>query len=57
MKNELTAEEWVILADYIDKGDRVFDFWKNDKSFIKNTEILQSAKRKFFRTARENRNI
>ena len=53
MKNDLTAEEWVILADYMDKGERVFDFWKKDKSLIKNTELLKSAQRKFFQTAKE----
>ena len=53
MKNDLTAEEWVILADYMDKGERVFDFWQKDKSVIKNTKILKSAQRKFFQTAKE----
>lgn len=53
MKNDLTAEEWVALADYLDKEDRIFDLWKKDKSLGKNTELLKSAKRKFFETARD----
>lgn len=53
MKNDLTAEEWTLLADFLDKGDRVFEFWKKDKSLSKNTKILRSAQKKFFETARE----
>lgn len=53
MKNDLTAEEWVVLADFLDKGDRVFEFWKNDKTLIKNKKALMSAQKKFFETARE----
>lgn len=53
MKNDLTAEEWVVLADYLDKEDRIFDLWKKDKSLGKNTKLLKSAKRKFFETARD----
>ncbi|WP_312541388.1 hypothetical protein [Enterococcus sp.] len=53
MKNDLTREEWVVLADYLDKEDRIFDLWKKDKSLGKNTKLLKSAKRKFFETARD----
>lgn len=53
MKNNLTAEEWIVLADFLDKGDRVYDFWKKEKSLGKNTKLLNSAKKKFFGTARE----
>lgn len=53
MKNDLTREEWVVLADYLDKEDRIFDLWKKDKSLSKNTKLLRSAKRKFFETARD----
>jgi|GEM_PF-1596350 len=53
MKNDLTAEEWVVLADYLDKEDRIFDLWKKDKSLGKNTKLLRSAQRKFFQTARD----
>lgn len=53
MKNDLTSEEWTLLADFLDKGDRVFEFWKKDKSLSKNTKILRSAQKKFFETARE----
>lgn len=53
MKNELTREEWVVLADYLDKEDRIFDLWKKDKSLGNNTKLLKSAKRKFFETARD----
>ncbi|OTN76743.1 hypothetical protein A5886_001822 [Enterococcus sp. 8G7_MSG3316] len=55
MKNELTAEEWVLLADYMDKGERIFDFWKKDKNLTRNTKILRVAQRKFFQVASENR--
>ena len=53
MKNDLTREEWIVLADYLDKEDRVFDFWKKDKTLSKNTKLLRSAQRKFFQTARD----
>ncbi|WP_251869163.1 hypothetical protein [Enterococcus italicus] len=53
MKNDLSAEEWLVLADFIDKGDRVFDFWKKDKSLAKNKASLKSAQRKFFDVAKE----
>ncbi|KPG70827.1 hypothetical protein [Enterococcus sp. RIT-PI-f] len=53
MKNDLTGEEWIVLADYLDKEDRVFDFWKKDKTLSKNTKLLRSAQRKFFQTARD----
>ena len=53
MKNNLTAEEWLVLADFLDKGDRVFEFWKKDKSISKNKKLLRSAQKKFFGTARE----
>lgn len=53
MKNDLTNLEWLVLADFIDKGDRVFDFWKKDKSLAKNKSLLKSAQRKFFDVAKE----
>lgn len=53
MKNNLSAEEWLVLADFLDKGDRVFEFWKKDKSLSKNKKLLRSAQNKFFETARE----
>lgn len=53
MKNDLTREEWLVLADFLDKGERVFDFWKKDKVLSKNQKLLQSAQKKFFETARE----
>lgn len=53
MKNDLSAEEWLVLADFIDKGDRVFDFWKKDKSLAKNKALLKSAQRKFYDVAKE----
>lgn len=53
MKNDLTAEEWLVLADFLDKGDRVFGFWKKNKSLSKNQKLLRSAQKKFFETARE----
>ena len=56
MKNDLTADEWLVLADFLDKGDRVFDFWKKDKSLAENKEVLRSAQSKFFGVAKEIRN-
>lgn len=53
MKNNLTAEEWLVLADFLDKDDRVFDFWKKDKALSKNKKLLRSAQNKIFETARE----
>jgi len=53
MKNNLSDEEWTVLADFLDKGDQVFDFWKKDKSLGKNKKLLRSAQNKFFETARE----
>ncbi|MFR4285589.1 MAG: hypothetical protein ACLUQ0_05465 [Enterococcus italicus] len=53
MKNDLTKHEWLVLADYLDKGDRVFDFWKKDKSLAKNKALLKSAQRKFYDVAKE----
>lgn len=53
MKNDITADEWLVLADFLDKEDRIFDLWKKDKSLSKNTKLLRSAKRKFFETARD----
>ena len=53
VKNDLTADEWLVLADFLDKGDRVFDFWKKDKSLAKNKALLRLAQRKFFGVAKE----
>lgn len=53
MKNDLTKDEWLVLADFIDKGDRVFDFWKKDKSLAKNKPSLKSAQRKFYDVAKK----
>lgn len=53
MKNQLTADEWVVLADFLDQGDRMFDFWRKSKSLSKNQKLLRSAQKKFFETARE----
>ena len=53
MKNNLSSEEWLVLADYLDQGERMFDFWRKSKSLSKNQKILRSAQKKFFETARE----
>ncbi len=53
MKNDLTKHEWLVLADYLDKGDRVFDFWKKDNTLTKNKSLLKSAQRKFYDVAKE----
>ena len=53
MKNDLTKYEWLVLADFIDKGDRVFDFWKKDNTLTKNKSLLKSAQRNFFDVAKE----
>lgn len=53
MKNDLTAEEWVVLNEYIQFGAWIFSEWEFDEKKRANKKLLQSAKSKFDRVAKE----
>lgn len=53
MKNNLTSQEWVILAEYLDKEEIAFDNWVKENTLGKNMEILKSAQEKFLQVAKD----
>lgn len=47
MKNDLTAEEWSVLGDYIHYNNYVYVVWRDADVLKRNIEILDRARKKF----------
>lgn len=53
MKNELTSEEWLILAEHINFGGFATAIWDRKGILEINNKILKSAIEKFNQVAKE----
>lgn len=47
MKNDLTAEEWTVLGDYIHYNNYALVIWRGAGILERNIEILDRARKKF----------
>lgn len=53
MKNELTAEEWLVLNEFLMYGGFVFEDWDRDGTSSAKSRLLDSATKKIKQTAKE----
>lgn len=47
MKNDLTRDEWLVLNEFLEMGEKCYDVWTKENSFDKKWELLDSAREKF----------
>ena len=53
MKNDLTAEEWLVLNEYLMYGGYVFEDWDKDGTLSVKSRLLDLATEKIKQTAKE----
>lgn len=53
MKNDLTAEEWLVLSENITYEYIAFEMWNNQGCLKEKLKILDAAKEKFNKVAEE----
>ena len=53
MKNDLTAEEWLVLNEFLMYGGFVFEDWDRDGTLRAKSRLLDLATEKIKQTAKE----
>ena len=52
MKNDITADEWSVLGEYLRFGGHVYEDWELDGALKEKSALLDSAKGKFQRVSK-----